>query len=62
MKNKILKLIDVKSITTIMLTVVFSYLSIMGKISPEQFLTIFTMCISFFFGVKTGKNETVNNG
>ena len=41
------KLIDVKSIVTIILTIVFSYLAINGVITGEQFLTIFTMIISF---------------
>lgn len=61
MKNKIIKLIDVKSIVTLALTGIFAYLSAVGKISSEQFLTIFTMCISFFFGVKSGKNEDNKN-
>ena len=41
MKNKIAKLIDVKSIVTLILTAVFSYLAIEGKISGSEFLTIF---------------------
>lgn len=57
MKEKLIKLIDVKSIVTIILTVVFSYLSIMGKLDPAQFLTIFTVIISFYFGTQLKKNE-----
>lgn len=57
MGKKIAKLIEVKSIVTLTLTGVFSYLSIIGTISGEQFLTIFSVIISFFFGVKFGKNE-----
>lgn len=49
---KIAKLIDVKSIMTLVVTCAFTYLSIIGKITPEQFLTIFTMMVSFFFGTK----------
>ena len=57
MKEKIAKLIDVKSIVTLVLTGVFSYLSIIGVISGEQFLTIFTVIISFYFGTQIGKRE-----
>lgn len=58
MKEKFAKLINVKSIVTLILTGVFSYLSIMGKFTAEQFLTIFTVIISFYFGTQVGKKET----
>lgn len=57
MKEKLSKLIDVKSIVTLVLTGVFSYLSIAGVISGEQFLTIFTVIISFYFGTQVAKKE-----
>lgn len=57
MGKKIAKLIDVKSIVTFILTGVFAYLSIIGVINGEQFLTVFTMVISFYFGTQTGKKE-----
>ena len=57
MGKKLAKLIDVKSIVTFVLTGVFAYLSIIGVISGEQFLTVFTMVISFYFGTQAGKKE-----
>lgn len=57
MLKKLAKLIDVKSIVTFVLTGVFSYLSLAGKISTEQFMPIFTMVISFYFGTQVGKKE-----
>ena len=57
MKNKLTKLIDVKSIITIALTGTFVYLSLYGFINPEQFLTIFTVIISFYFGTQYQKNK-----
>ena len=57
MKEKIKKLIDVKSIVTILLCGVFCFLSITGKISAEQFLTIFTVVISFYFGTQAEKKK-----
>lgn len=57
MLKKLAKLIDVKSIVTFVLTGVFAYLSITGEISGEQFLTVFTMVVSFYFGTQAGKRE-----
>ena len=57
MLKKLAKLIDVKSIVTLVLTGVFSYLSITGIIGAEQFLSIFTVIISFYFGTQYGKRE-----
>lgn len=57
MKEKLAKLINVKSIITILLAIVFSYLSICGDIHPDQFMTIFTVIISFYFGSQTEKNN-----
>lgn len=58
MKTKLTKLLNVKSLVTLFLTVVFGYLSITNKIQPEQFLTIFTMIMAFYFGTQSAKNKT----
>lgn len=58
MKEKLAKLVDVKSIITIFATLVFCYMSIMGVLSSEQFMTVFTMIISFYFCTQ---NEKKNN-
>ena len=57
MLKKLAKLIDVKSIVTLTLTAVFAYLSVTSKVNSDQFLTIFTTIIAFFFGTKIGKQE-----
>lgn len=46
------KLLTVKSIVTLALTVVFCALSVTGAITGDQFLTIFTVVISFYFGTQ----------
>lgn len=51
------RLLSVKSIVTLTLTGVFSYLAIVGKIGGEQFLTIFTVIISFYFGTQAQKES-----
>ena len=57
MKEKLAKLINVKSIVTLVLTGVFSFLAINGTITGESFLTIFTVIISFYFGTQAIKKE-----
>lgn len=58
MKQKFAKLIDVKSIVTILLTAVFCVLAVKNDISSEQFLTIFTVVISFYFGTQSAKRKS----
>ena len=53
--QKIAKLIDVKSLVTLCMTTVFCVLSYRKDISAEQFLTIFTVIISFYFGTQFKK-------
>lgn len=55
MKEKLLKLLCVKSIVTILLTCVFCYLSIVEQISAELFMTVFTVVIAFYFGTQHEK-------
>ena len=55
--NRLLKLLCVKSIVTIILTAVFAYLSVNGAVSTDQFLTVFTVVIAFYFGTQAQKKE-----
>ena len=57
MKEKLAKLVNVKSIITLIICGVFAYLSVIGQIMPDQFLTIFTVIISFYFGTQSVKKE-----
>lgn len=57
MKSKLSKLIDVKSLVTLLLTAVFCVLAVRGTVSAEQFLTIFTTVIAFYFGTQYQKNS-----
>ena len=57
MKNKLVKLIDVKSIVTILLTIIFCLLAYRHDITAEQFLTVFTVVISFYFGTQYNKRD-----
>ena len=55
MKKNFSKLINVKSIVTLVLTGVFAYLATISKVSAENFMTIFTVIIAFYFGTQSGK-------
>lgn len=55
LKVRLARLLSVKSIVTIMLTAVFAYLSMMGQVTADQFLTVFTVVIAFYFGTQAEK-------
>ena len=55
--ERIAALLSVKSIITLSLTVAFIILVVKGKDLPDDFVNIYTMCISFFFGYQFKKAE-----
>ncbi len=57
MLKKIAKLIDVKSLVTLALTATFIVLSLKGTITADNFMSIFTVIIAFYFGTQVGKRE-----
>ena len=56
-KERLAKLINVKSIVTLALTIVFCILAATGAISSTAFLSIFTTVISFYFGTQAAKSN-----
>lgn len=60
--TRVANLITIKSIVTLIMTVVFAVLSLSDKISPEVFISVFTVIIGFYFGTQkvddTSKNVT----
>ena len=57
MKKRLGNLLTVKSIVTIVLTVVFTVLALRGSISGTEFLTIFTTVIAFYFGTQRVRED-----
>ena len=49
MKDRVTKLIKIKSIVTLILTVIFAYLCIKGQIGAEMFITVFMMVITSLY-------------
>ena len=54
MKERLSKLLTVKSIVTLILTVLFVVVAIKGNI-PQEVMTIFTTVIAFYFGTQATK-------
>lgn len=66
MTDKIYKraaaLLSVKSIVTLVLTLVFTVLALRGDVTGQDFMTIFLMVISFYFGTQSQKmQEAIDN-
>ena len=59
MKERLDKLLTVKSIVTIAMTIVFCVLAIRGTLSGQEFLTIFTVVVGFYFGTQKAKENKV---
>ncbi len=55
MKEIFSKILTVKSIITIILSIVFSILAIKGSVTSDQFVMIFTTIIAFYFGTQHDK-------
>lgn len=62
LKKRLANLLAVKSIVTIVLTAVFAYLTCTGGVTAEQFLTVFTVVIAFYFGTQAEKKAQADNG
>ena len=54
MSKRLANLLSVKSIVTIILTGVFAFMAVTGKIS-QDFMTIYAVVIAFYFGTQSQK-------
>ena len=59
-REKLAKLINIKSIISIIMTSVFCYLAIIGVVSAELFVPIYTTIIAFYFGTQVEKKNQKN--
>ena len=55
MYKRLANLLSIKSLVTLVLTAVFAYLTCTGGVTAEQFLTVFTVVIAFYFGTQAEK-------
>lgn len=54
-------LLSVKSLVTLILTVVFAYKAVTGSIS-QDFMTIYMAIIAFYFGTQSQKQQDALDG
>lgn len=54
-------LLSVKSIVTLTLTAVFSYLALKQQIT-QDFMTVYAVVIAFYFGTQSRKGQENNEG
>lgn len=59
--KRLANLLTVKSIVTLVLTGVFAFMACKGMISQE-FMTIYTVIVSFYFGTQAEKVMGGGNG
>lgn len=57
MLKNLAKLIDVKSIVTLTLTILFFILAIRGTIDSQSIMTVYTTVIAFYFGTQVQKKK-----
>lgn len=57
-KKRLGNLLSVKSLVTMILTCVFAYMAVVGKIS-QDFMTIYAGIIAFYFGTQSQKTQDV---
>ena len=57
-RKRIANLLSVKSLGTIVLTIVFAYMAVTGKIS-QDFMTIYAVIIAFYFGTQSQKTQDI---
>ncbi len=57
MRDRLNKLLTIKSLVTLAMTLVFCVLALRGVLDGQDFLTVFTTVIAFYFGTQTAKKE-----
>ena len=66
MQERIIKrvatLLSVKSITTIVLTLVFAWLAISHVVTGQEFITVYSVVIAFYFGTQSQKLQDTIDG
>lgn len=50
-------LLQIKKLIALLLTIVFCYLAVIGKVNSEQFLTVFSLVVAFYFGQSTARQS-----
>lgn len=57
LKTALTNLLKIKSLVTILTTVVFCVLLLTGAAIPQEFIMIYTTIVAFYFGTQSQKNK-----
>ena len=60
-KKRASNLLSVKSLVTLILTGVFAYLAVAGRIA-QDFMTVYAVVIAFYFGTQSQKVQDAMDG
>lgn len=58
LKERLYSLLCIKSLITLMLTMIFGHMTATGAIEGQEFLTIFSVVIAFYFGSESNSSQT----
>lgn len=56
MKERLSRLLSIKSLVTLAATAVFAALALRDRVNAQEFLTVYTVIIGFYFGTQFEKN------
>ncbi len=59
--KRLARLLSVKSLVTLLLTVVFAVLALTGRIA-QDFMTVYAVIIAFYFGTQSQKMQDIMEG
>ena len=59
--NRLARLLCVKSLVTLLLTATFAVMALRGEVS-EDFMTVYTVIIAFYFGTQLERTAQKGNG
>ena len=59
--HRLTRLLCVKSLVTLLLTVVFAVLALRGEVG-QDFMTVYTVIIAFYFGTQSRKLQDTAEG
>lgn len=60
MKKALLELLEIRSIVAIIITITFVFMVITGRIVNDDFISVFSVIITFYFGKRVGEYNKGN--
>lgn len=61
LRERLARLLCVKSLVTLTLTAVFAYMAVTGEVG-QDFMTVYTVIIAFYFGTQVERQNQSGGG